>query len=448
MRGHTLFFAAVAAAAIFMTLPVSRPVWETLTILQVAEFPWRMLGLANLGLAFLAGGAVLLAPPKIRWPVTAACLVAQLVAVAPYLYPVIPFTRYGAVTLADQIDYERRSQSIGTTTLGEYLPRTVGRPPHSSPLVSSFQAGLNPERLDRESLPKDATATLLRQTAVSHRYRLDSPTAFSLRLFQFDYPGWQATISNGYTNTLEVNAEPETGLILVDVPAGRHTLTVYFGQTPGRAAAMALSGLAALGLILLVVLRRPATIQSALPATPPLRLASPVVLLLAGLIIVTALVLKPLLRPLFTLQSPPGRALPARHDTAIAFDNGLRLIGYDLSRKVVPAGGYLQMTLYWETDVAPLKTNLQPFVHLDRLDDFTTVADATNYTPGDPTTESVVPTFHWDTERYVRDEHDFILPAGLPPRRLRGAGRSHRSRHGPPGSPGGRQRRHSMVGYR
>jgi hypothetical protein len=91
------------------------------------------------------------------------------------------------------------------------------------------------------------------------------------------------------------------------------------------------------------------------------------------------------------------------------------LIGFDLDRTVVPAGSPMQIVLYWQTDTAPLNANLQPFVHLDRLDTLTTVADATNYTPGDATTESVLPTFHWDIARYVRDEHDLIVPPDTPP---------------------------------
>jgi hypothetical protein len=136
---------------------------------------------------------------------------------------------------------------------------------------------------------------------------------------------------------------------------------------------------------------------------------------LALVIIIGALWLKPLLRPMFTIQSPPGQVLPAQHQVDIRFANGIRLVGYDLDKTVVAPGGRLQVVLYWETDTAPLRVNLQPFVHLDRLDDFTTMADATNYTPGDVTTESNLPTFHWDTTRYVRDEHDVIVPPDTPP---------------------------------
>jgi hypothetical protein len=75
----------------------------------------------------------------------------------------------------------------------------------------------------------------------------------------------------------------------------------------------------------------------------------------------------------------------------------------------------MQVTLYWQTDSAPYRVNLQPCVHLDRLDDCNTIADATNYTPDDVTTEQNMPTFHWDNARYVRDEHDLIVPPDAQP---------------------------------
>ncbi len=420
-----IFFAAVAAIAIFMTLPISRPLWETFTILQVAEFPWRMLGLANLGLAFLAGAAMLWPPSRLRWPLTIVCVGLQIVAIAPYLYPVIDFTQYGQVSIANQVDYERRSQSIGTTTLGEYLPWTVSRPPTTSPLVESFLAEQYPERLDYTSLPNQARAKLLKQNAVTHVYQLNSPTDFTVRFFQFDYPGWQAQLDN---QPALIRPEPETGLILIDIPAGEHILTLHFGQTPGRIVALALSGLTVISLITagVSVLKRkaadprPPTSNPRPPAPDPRspakeQLNSVATLLSMLLIIAAALWLKPLLRPALTLHSPPGQALPAQQQTKINFANGIQLIGYDLDKKMVQPGAWLQVVLYWQTNAAPIKANLQPFVHLDRLDNFTTIADATNYTPGDATTESVLPTFHWDNARYVRDEHDLIVPPDTPP---------------------------------
>ena len=420
-----LLFTAIALAAGLLSLPISRRIWESLEILQVAEFPWRMLGLANLGLAVLAGAAVWLVPTRLRYAAAFICIAALLLAVGPYLYPVIPFTRHGDLTLADQINYERSSQSIGTTTLGEYLPQTVGVPPTTSPLVESYLSGNIPERLDRSSLPHAAVASLIEQSSVTHRYQLDSPVDFRLRLLHFFFPGWQARLDD---RPVTLVTEAGTGLMLVDIPAGRHSLTVYFGQTPIRRFASILTGLTLLALAaagLLLVKRRlqygvnhraaGSERRSPAPVETPLRLSSPPVLLLLALIVSGALLVKPLLRPVFTVESPRERVVSAQHEADVRFANGIQLAGYDLSQRVVEAGSYLQVTLFWQTDGAPHAVNLQPFVHLDRLDNFTTVADATNYTPGNVTTETNMPTFHWDNFRFVRDEHDLNIPAETPP---------------------------------
>lgn len=410
-----VFFALVAGGAVGMTLPLSRPVWETVAILQVAEFPWRMLGLANLGLAVLAGAALLLVQPPRRWPVAAACLLLQLLAIAPLLYPTTAFTRYGDVRLSDQLRYEQSSQSVGTTTLGEYLPRTVSRPPTSSPLVEAFQADQAPERLDRESLPPAATATLLEQTAVTHRYQIETPLPFTLRLFQFDYPGWRATLDGG---PVEITPEADTGLIRVDIPAGRHEVVIQFGETPGRRLATGVSALTLVGLIALALMGSNQFATGPLSVTSDrLRPNSALGLGLVVFIVVGALGLKPLLRPVFIQTSPREQVLPAHYQADVRFDNGIRLIGYDLGQRVIRPGRTIQVVLYWQTDdsAAISRLNLQPFVHLDRLDNFTTVADSTNYTPGDVTTETNLPTFHWDNERYIRDEHDLTIPSGTAP---------------------------------
>ncbi len=471
-----LFFALTAATGALMSLPLSRPLWEMVSILQVAEFPWRMLGLANLGLAVLAGAALLWLPSKSRAWLTIPLILLQIWAVGPLLYPVTPFAQYGQVSIADQIDYERRSQSVGTTTLGEYLPRTVPRVPTTSPLVEAFMAGAYPARLDETSLPAGARATLLKQNAITYQYRLETPTPFSLRLHHYNYPGWRAWLDD---QPLPIRADPDTGLMRLDIPAGEHTLLVRFGETPLRLLSLALSGVAVAGIVgvWLWLKRRDAEAQgakgeagilSSAPKTasdlsnrqgsgtasrvdrgqrgriegcgegrmllssaayrkgqaqpggsenfaaPPLRRAFALLLLIV-IALTAAFVIKPLLRPLFTIRSPAEQIIPATERVDVPFELGIRLVGYQLEREVVDPGDYLPVVLYWETDEAPLPVNLQPFVHLDRLDTGTTLAGSTNYTPGDVTTESNMPTFHWDTARYVRDEHDLTVPLEAPP---------------------------------
>ncbi|MDM8527152.1 6-pyruvoyl-tetrahydropterin synthase-related protein [Anaerolineales bacterium HSG24] len=413
-----LFFLTIALSAIYLTLPMSQIVWETVTILQVAEFPWRLLGLANLGLSFLAGGAILLAPIKWRWHFTVVCLIWQIWLVAPFLYSVTSFTLYGTPTLADQIRYERRSQSIGTTTLGEYLPHTVQIVPTGSPLVPLFEAGQTPARLDDNILPDGTTVTLINQSAVSHQYQIDTPTETLLRLWQYDYPGWRAMLDG---QPVPIMPEAETGFITMQIPAGLHAVQFDFGLTPIRLSSLLISSLTAVLFILIMgylIMGHRWMVRGMKLAPSPIRTDSnltPIHYLLLIMLLLVILLLKPRLRPMFSIESPPHEAIPAQHPTTVQFEQGIHLLGYDLSSTVLSAGERLEVVLYWETNQAPIKANLQPFVHLDRLNDMTTLAETTNYTPGDMTTESVLPTFHWEPGRYVRDKHALTVPSDALP---------------------------------
>jgi len=405
-----IYFFSMVLLTLGMVLPISHSVWETITILQVAEFPWRLLGLVNLGLAVLAGGSVLLIPQQWRNWFTVVAITGLIGAILPLLYPIIPFTQYGNPTLIDLVAYERRSQSIGTTTLGEYLPQTVEIVPSGSPIVDKFTKHQTPERLDYNSLPPQATANLRKQTATQFHYQVDTPTDFKLRLWHYYYPGWQATLNN---KPITLIPEPETGFMMIDIPAGQHEIHITLTETPLRWGTLLLSLVTGLAMMALWLIPKKSTTfeRSVKFNIPNVRIT---VLIIIGFMI-TVFLVKPALRPYLTIHSPPKQVIPAQYQVDIPFEYGIRLRGYDISAVVVSAGTRLDIVLYWESDQAPINVNLQPFVHLDYLHMLTTVAETANYTPGDVTTETVLPTFHWTPGRYIRDEHHLIIPHNIPP---------------------------------
>jgi hypothetical protein len=169
-----VFFLCLLALSVFMTLPISNWVWANVPFLAVAEFPWRWLGLANLSLAYLAGASIAWVRSSSRQMALALVVtMAVLLLSSVYLYPVRPFVRYGE-TLADMVSFELGSRTIGTTTLGEYLPRWVASAPATSPLAEALSPGDPLQRLDQASMPEKATARLLDQNAVGESYRFDS----------------------------------------------------------------------------------------------------------------------------------------------------------------------------------------------------------------------------------------------------------------------------------
>ena len=57
-RALSLFFAAATLLLIFLMLPVSGPLWESLPLAALIQFPWRLLALTAVTLAILSGFAV------------------------------------------------------------------------------------------------------------------------------------------------------------------------------------------------------------------------------------------------------------------------------------------------------------------------------------------------------------------------------------------------------
>ena len=61
------------------------------------------------------------------------------------------------------------------------------------------------------------------------------------------FPGWRAAVDDALTPILVTDPH---GQISVEVPAGEHRLTVWFGPTPLRSAATVVSGLSLVALCL------------------------------------------------------------------------------------------------------------------------------------------------------------------------------------------------------
>ncbi|MEW5956923.1 MAG: glycosyltransferase family 39 protein, partial [Chloroflexota bacterium] len=151
---HTLFFTLFLLLYAFLALPYSQPAWEAVPLLELAEFPWRMLGPAVFCAGFLAAPAVsmiaeLLTMKKIKLfmanlfivhcslSIVHCSLFIALALNAYYLYP-SQFIPWGTPTPADAFHYEVVSGAIGTTSTGEFLPRAAQQHPHPDALWPDY----------------------------------------------------------------------------------------------------------------------------------------------------------------------------------------------------------------------------------------------------------------------------------------------------------------------
>jgi hypothetical protein len=226
-------------------------------------------------------------------------------------------------------EYEWFTGNIGSTVSAEYLPPTVQPRPYSSFwLNSSVREDLR--ALDGELLlARQIDRRTNRQT-----WQITTADSGATLLFPTLYwPGWQAEV-DGQAATLQ--PAPGSGLIMIDLPPGEHTVDLHLGKTTVRWLAELISLTAVLLIIfsLFKARRRPQlTISAVLPLA----------LFLACLIFFRLWPQTPLSATNLTWDFAQMGYL--HHDEAgVPFDNGAVLQQYEYDREIVPAGEKLSIT--------------------------------------------------------------------------------------------------------
>ena len=241
------------------------------------------------------------------------------------------------------------------------------------------------------------------------RYHVSGNNDFLLRLFLFDFPGWRGTVDGQAVKT-EVG-RPE-GFLVVPVPAGDHEVEVEFGRTPARVLAAGISGIS-LFLALLIAwswFRYPPEVAENRQEMDIVDGKTNLVLWsVTGVSLILLLLNAVIVEPAGWLHqmSTGAQAIPALFDADAKFGDQIALIGYDSAEITVHPGDQVEITAYWKA-LQPLDINYQVFVHLKDAED-NLVGQSDKLNPGD------FPTKRWPIDKYVRDEHQLLLPADLPP---------------------------------
>jgi len=367
VKWHLLFFAFVLVVTVLMMLPVSEPLWENAPFLPIAEFPWRMMGMANLSLAFLAGASLYIWSDRgIASQAFLALTISLLIVVlsaAVYLYPPKPFVEYDNPSLQDYFRHELSTQTVGSTTINEYMPVWAKETPTTSPLMPAYLAGQPVEKLNREELPGSVQAQLVEHTVISDHYRFNSDQPFTARFYTFYFPAWRAYLDGQPT---EIQTTDPFGLMAVPVPAGEHELLLRFESLPLWTGVNALSAIALLAVLAVWVLYRPAWrdgrgtegaegpghSEGARSETFAHRgvFSRNQALLLGGLLLLFFLVKVLIVDPhttWFRRRSPVGQVVGVQHPARINLEDKVLFLGYDLvSGDTVRQGEDLSVRLY------------------------------------------------------------------------------------------------------
>jgi len=224
---------AATAAGTLLTTPLSGFLWDRISLLQFAQFPWRLLNIPTIGICLLLPAVLVAANPKRYRPATAATLVVLAIcfAISCHFYGRV----YGEMPLREEHKPENWEKTqILTADVDEYGPiwRSRYRPPNwpRGALLGDEQIEILHSENRRVALE------------ASIRNKSDQPRPLVIAWNYF--PGWHGRIEPGH-KPLTLLPGPTTGFILVEsIPPGPSSIHVWFGDTPLRRTCKIVSGLA------------------------------------------------------------------------------------------------------------------------------------------------------------------------------------------------------------
>lgn len=233
-----IFWLTVCVVTLALMTPISKPLWDGLSLLQAQQFPWRLLWLVNLAVFFIASQII---SKKLVAIVLALGVVWSAFG---YAHPKGFFGRS---------DYEWFESVITGSSYDEQLPKGA-KTSYTVPGVVFF---VPLSKLQDEKVPWQELSTspgqILEQTGTTLKYDIELLETSAVVHKRLYFPGWQATVE-GYTHEFLQLSKEYDGLLQLKLPVGHHIVEVSFtGSTPVRTTGMLVSLASAILYVVLVV---------------------------------------------------------------------------------------------------------------------------------------------------------------------------------------------------
>lgn len=223
----------VTAFALFMSLPLSWPIWRFLRPLQDTQFPWRWLAIFSMSASIVAAAAlpfVMSAAVKLGRSKRMLIFGAMAISVAFTMSHSVREAVYFSRTKFDSMITSVR----GTPSLNYWLP---------------FRAQPNPRKMPNEVEIVGREVTVASWQPEQRNFTVDAGTATEARVRTFYYPHWVARNETGFLPTRRA----EDGALLIQLPQEATTVQLDFRE-PRRtkfSTTASLSGLIITGLFLM-----------------------------------------------------------------------------------------------------------------------------------------------------------------------------------------------------
>lgn len=215
-----LFYLAVFAFSIFISTPLSTPIWQFTPELSKALFPWRWLMVSTLAISVLIGFAFDTFSfahikkdrfLKILTAVLYAFIIGNLYLSSTYIMLAKPMQEDMDIKDTVRNGEEIMFRPIWLTDKKKVFPKETGPP-------VSFEE-------------ESGTVDIVSWKSHSRLFKVDAPFSSIIRISTFYYPGWVALINGRGT---PIGIEKDSGAMLLNLPPGKNTVLLEFRDTPLR----------------------------------------------------------------------------------------------------------------------------------------------------------------------------------------------------------------------
>lgn len=229
-----LFCFAILLVALFFMQPVSKPLWENISLLRQFQFPWRFLAIAVFATSIFAIGFTI---PKIlqkKW-IYILIIALTVLSSAWYWKPAL-----GLDTIDEKYYWDF---PLNTTYYGE-----------TDVIWSEGPAKSYPKQRLEVIAGKGIIKPIMRKSQV-HTFTVIAKTPVQIVDKTQYFPGWRVLV-NSKTIPIEFQDPNWRGQITFPLPQGTHLVKVVFLETPLRMVADIISLITLCGILGLVVIKR------------------------------------------------------------------------------------------------------------------------------------------------------------------------------------------------
>ena len=210
---------ALVMVGIFLSLPVSLPLWQQISLLQKFQFPWRFLSLIVIGVSLISA----MVADKFKH----SKIISLALLISPIMFTIAYWNIAGPSSLSEQflaVDY------VGTSDTGETTPVWAIR----------FQEKFPKAPIEIVSTEGTVEIKNLNKLMQKHEFEISATAASRIVDNTLYFPGWKVYV-DGVETSIGYQDESWRGLITFPVPAGKHAVKVVFEETRLRKFADALS---------------------------------------------------------------------------------------------------------------------------------------------------------------------------------------------------------------